>query len=148
MVLAGTGGAHHEGVGDRADIGYVHEVLDRIVGRLVEQVGRDGDRRAVAQHQRVKSSLACSTDVGADGGAAARLVVDHHRTARASRRVVPRSRARAASDAPPGGKVTTILTGRLGHCCAEALRDDGQRQSECECCSACDHRSLPVDTAD
>jgi hypothetical protein len=36
---------NHEGIGHRADIGHVYEILQRIVGRLVEQVGRDRERR-------------------------------------------------------------------------------------------------------
>ena len=75
--LGRHGRTHHEGVGDRADIGHVHEVLERIVGRLVEQEGRDRERRAVRQHQRVVV-LGLQHGVGADRRAAARLVVDHH----------------------------------------------------------------------
>ncbi len=101
--LGRHGRTHHESVGDGADIGHVREVLQRIVGRLVEQEGRDRQRRAVRQHQRVVV-LGLQHGIGADRRAAARLVVDHHGLAELFPTAGRRSRAPRHRTRRPAGR--------------------------------------------
>ena len=119
--LGRHGRTHHEGVGDRADIGHVHEVLQRIVGRLVEQEGRDRQRRAVRQHQRVVV-LGLQARHWRRSSCRRPACCRPPRSGRAFPTAGPEITRAAASDAPPGGKVTTIFTGRVGHCWAARCR--------------------------
>ena len=100
-------------VGLRADQADRREILFRVEADLLVQAGIGGEDRVVAEQQRVAIGRRVRHDLARDIAACPRRLSTTNGCPSRLASLLATIRARM-SLAPPGGKPTTIVTGRTG----------------------------------
>ena len=105
------------------------EILDRIIGQILEHADVDRHGGRCRHQQRVAVRRRLRRRHGGDDVGAARAVLDHERRLRAAARASAPACATSQSVEPPAGNGTIRVTGRDGIGCAAAPRSPGRGQN-------------------